>query len=112
MDLLNTEYRDIVEKILQDYADFLDSDDDVEVEVVFDRPRDRYLLVEAGWQHGYRIYGTLLHVDIVEGRLWIQHDGTEDGIAGELVEAGIPKQDIVLGYRSSEGRKLTGFAIS
>ena len=112
MDLLNTEYRDIVEKILQDYADFLDGDDDVEVELVFDRPRDRYLLVEAGWPNGYRIYGTLLHVDIVEGRLWIQHDGTEDGIAGELVEAGIPKQDIVLGYRSSEGRKLTGFAIS
>ena len=112
MDLLNTEYRDIVEKILQDYADFLDGDDDVEVELVFDRSRDRYLLVEAGWQNGYRIYGTLLHVNIVEGRLWIQHDGTEDGIAGELVEAGIPKQDIVLGYRSSEGRKLTGFAIS
>jgi hypothetical protein len=25
---------------------------------MFDRERDRYLLVETGWQNGYRIYGT------------------------------------------------------
>ncbi|HEX7447902.1 MAG TPA: element excision factor XisI family protein [Pirellulales bacterium] len=32
-----------------------------------------------------------IHVDIRGGKIWIQHDGTEDGIADRLVEAGVPK---------------------
>jgi hypothetical protein len=49
MDSLNTQYQDVVEKVLKDYADFLGSDDQIQVELVFDRERDRYLLVETGW---------------------------------------------------------------
>ncbi|MBW4631804.1 MAG: XisI protein [Iphinoe sp. HA4291-MV1] len=112
MDSLTTKYRDVVEKILKDYADFLGNDDQVQVELVFDQQRDRYLLVETGWQNGYRIYGTLLHIDIINNMLWIQHDGTEEGIAGELVAAGIPKDHIVLSFKSLEERKHTEFAIS
>jgi len=112
MDSLNTEYRDVIEKILKDYANFIDGDDQVQVELVFDRERDRYLLIETGWQDGYRIYGTLLHIDLIANKLWIQHDGTEEGIAVELVAAGIPKEHIVLGFRSIEQRKHTEFAIA
>ncbi|MBW4591777.1 MAG: XisI protein [Brasilonema angustatum HA4187-MV1] len=112
MDLLNTQYGEIIEKVLQTYTDFLGSDDQVQVELVFDRERARYLLVETGWQNGYRIYGTLLHIDVIDNKLWIQHDGTEEGIALELVAAGIPKECIVLGFRTPEQRKHTEFAIS
>ena len=112
MDSLKNDYRDIIEKVLKDYADFLGNDEDVRVELVFDRERDRYLLVEAGWEDSYRIYGTLLHIDIIDNKLWIQHDGTEDGIAVELVTAGIPKEQIVLGFRTLEERKHTDFAVS
>ncbi len=112
MDSINVQYRNIVEKVMQDYIDFLGSDDEVQAELVFDRDRDRYLLVETGWQNGYRIYGTLLHIDIINNKLWIQHDGTESGIAVELVAAGVPKDDIVLGFRPLEERKHTEFAVS
>ena len=50
--------------------------------------------------------------DIKGSKVWIQHDGTEDGIAYELEAAGIPKERIVLAYRSLERRKLTEYAIS
>ena len=85
MDSLKSQYRNIIEKVLEDYADFLRNDEEVQVELVFDQERDRYL-VETGWQNGYRIYGTLLHIDIIDNKLWIQHDGTEEGIAVELGE--------------------------
>lgn len=111
MDSLKAQYRDIIEKVLKDYADFLGNDAEVQMELVFDRERDRYLLVEHGWQNGYRIYGTLLHVDIIDNKPWIQHDGTEEGIAVELVAAGIPKEQIVLGFRTLEQRKHTEFAV-
>ena len=112
MDSLNNQYRDVVEKVLKDYADFLGSEDEVLVEQVFDRKHDRYLLVETGWQNGYRIYGTLLHIDLIDNKLWIQHDGTEEGIALDLVAAGIPKEHIVLGFKPPEQRKHTKFAVA
>lgn len=107
MDSLKVKYREIIEKVLKDYADFLGNDENVKIELVFDKERDRYLLVEAGWQDGYRIYGTLLHIDIIDNQLWIQHDGTEEGIAVDLVAAGIPKEQVVLGFRTLEQRKYT-----
>lgn len=118
MDSLNFNARDVIEKVLKDYAEFLSSDEQVQVELVFDRERGReaccqayrYLLVETGWQNGYRIYGTLLHIDVIDHKLWIQHDGTEEGVALDLVAAGIPKEQIVLGFRPLSERKYTEFA--
>jgi len=49
-------------------------------------------------------------VDVREEKIWIQRDGTEEGIANELVEAGIPPDQIVLAFRHPDTRKYTGFA--
>ncbi|MBE9062390.1 XisI protein [cf. Phormidesmis sp. LEGE 11477] len=109
---MNSDYREIIKKLLREYVDFLSQDETIQQELVFDHERDRYLLVETGWQNDKRIYGPFLHLDIKDGKVWIQHDGTEDGIAYELEAAGIPKDRIVLGYRSLERRKLTEYAVS
>ena len=109
---LIAQYRQIIEKIFQDYAEFLDTDRQIQIELVLDQKCDRYLLVETGWQNGYRIYGTLLHIDIIDQKIWIQHDGTEDGIADELVAAGIPQKQIILAFKSPEIRPYTDFAIA
>ncbi|MDB9307513.1 element excision factor XisI family protein [Aphanizomenon sp. CS-733/32] len=37
-----------------------------------------------------------MHIDIINNQVWIQRDGTEDGITNELVNASIPKNQIVL----------------
>lgn len=112
MDSLNHQYRAVVEQVLSNYAAFLGHDDQVQIELIFDREHDRYLLVETGWQNNNRIYGTLLHIDILDDKLWIQQDGTEAGIAEDLVAAGVPKKQIVLGFKSPERRRLTEFAVS
>ncbi len=39
-----------------------------------------------------------------------QYDGTEHGLANELVEAGVPRDRIVLGFKPPEVRPYTGFA--
>ena len=44
-------------------------------------------------------------------KFWIQRDGTEAGIAYVLIAAGVPKSDIVIGYRSLYMRKFTELAI-
>jgi hypothetical protein len=52
----------------------------------------------------------MIHVDIKDGKIWIQRDFTEEGIPNQLVELGVPKTDIVLGFRSPYVRQFTGFA--
>lgn len=44
--------------------------------------------------------------------MWIQRDGTEDGIALDLENAGIPKDHIVLGFKPPEVRPMTGYAVT
>jgi hypothetical protein len=111
MSSVNDNYRQIIEKLLQAYADFLTQDDTIQQELVFDREHDHYLLVEVGWQAQKRIYDPFIHLDIKGDEIWIQHDGSEDGIAYELEAAGIPKDQIVLAFKSLERRQLTEYAV-
>jgi hypothetical protein len=80
--------------------------------IIFDEERDRYLILHVGWQDEQRIHGCPVHIDIKDGKIWIQRDFTEAGLAHELVEMGVPKEDIVLAFRSPFVRQFTGFAVA
>jgi XisI protein len=105
-------YRNIIESVLTEYASLPYSYADIQSEVVFDRLRDRYLWMDIGWDGDRRVHGCLVHIDLIDGKIWIQRDGTEEGIAADLERAGIPKQQIVLGFRPPEIRPHTGYAIA
>jgi hypothetical protein len=106
------EYRNIIKRIITEYAQFNPSYGDINAETVFDEERDHYQLVYEGWNGFERVHGSVIHVDIRNDKVWIQHDGTEDGIAEELVDAGIPRDHIVLGFHLPEKRKYTEFAVA
>jgi hypothetical protein len=99
------DYRETIEDILLEYTKVPYTHGEIEFEPVFDRENDRYLLMILGRENGRRVHGCLIHVDIINDKIWIQRDGTERGIANELVEAGVPKDRIVLGFRSPEIKK-------
>ena len=105
-------YRQIIETILTEYTRIPYAYGDIQTESVFDRTHDRYLLVNVGWDNGKRVHGCLVHIDIIDGKLWLQRDGTEHGIAKELVQAGVPKDHIVLGFRPAEVRQYTEYAVA
>jgi hypothetical protein len=103
-------YRQIIRGLIQDFAQYRPSRGEVQIEVIFDEANDHYELMYAGWNGIYRIHGSVLHVDIRDGKVWIQHDGTEEGIAEKLVEAGIPPDRIVLAFKHPGIRPHTGYA--
>jgi hypothetical protein len=105
-------YRTIIKDLIREYAKVRPSVGDVQIEVVFDESNDHYELVYAGWNRTYRIHGSVVHIDIRDGKVWIQEDGTHDGIANDLVRAGIPKDRIVLGFKHPGLRPHTGFAVA
>ncbi|MEC4805170.1 MAG: XisI protein [Jaaginema sp. PMC 1079.18] len=102
----------VIIKVLQDYQNFIGNDSDSHIQLIIDQSKTHYLLIETGWQNNRRIYGNLIHIDIIGNKIWIQQDGTEAGIANELVQQGIPPQQIVLAFKTPERRKITDFAVS
>lgn len=105
-------YRQLIQESLSERAKLRSPNDPIESQTIFDHERDHYQLVYLGWKNSStRIYGCALHVDIINGKIWVQHDGTEDAIADQLVTKGVPKQDIVLAYHAPHVRQYTEFAV-
>lgn len=106
------DYVEIIKRILCEYATFKPSYGEIEVETIFDEAHGHYEVIHIGWDGWKRVHGALIHVDIRDGKVWIQHDGTEDGIASELEQAGIPREHIVLAWQHPSTRKHTAFAVA
>ena len=104
-------YRQLIRKILTEYTQSPYAYGDIQFETVFDQESDRYLVMILGRKKIRRVHGCLLHLDIIDGKIWIQCDGTEESIANELLTAGVPKEHIVLEFRSPERHKLTELAV-
>jgi hypothetical protein len=103
-------YREILRRIVTQYASWGTSRADIHNEAVIDADHDHYEVVSVGWQGRRRVHGSIVHLDIIDGKVWIQHDGTNRPVADELLAAGIPRDDIVLGFQPPDLRKYTDFA--
>ncbi len=107
-----TDFHKIVEAVLIRYLEANYANGDIQNEPIFDRQTGRYVVISSGWDGVRRIHGCLLHINLQDGKIWIQRDGTEHGIANDLVEAGIPKDKIVLGFYTTSTRQHTDYAIA
>ena len=103
-------YRAAIKRVIQDYAQFKPSIGDIEIETVFDEKSDHYEMLYIGWEGPRRVHGTVIHIDIRDGKVWIHYDGTHDGVAEDLVAAGVPRDHIVIGWHAPELREHTAYA--
>ncbi len=103
-------YEAFILQIMQEYAAIPYANLDASNELIVDRENHRYQIVTIGWDGYKRVHTATLHFDIKDGKIWIQQDQTEHGIANDLVEAGVPKSDIVLNYLLPEVREELEFA--
>ncbi|KAM3103207.1 XisI protein [Phormidesmis sp. 146-12] len=104
-------YRQLIIDLLKEHASHPVNDESLETQLIFDAENDHYQLLRLGWEGEKRIYACPIHVDIKDGKLLIQRDFTESGIAQQLVERGVPKSAIVLNFRSPFVRQFSEFAI-
>lgn len=85
---------------------------EIETEVIFDSDRDRYLLIDLGWQEHQRVYNCVIHLEIRDSKIWIQRNQTDLLIANVLVNLGVAKEDIVLGLKPPYIREYTGLGVA
>jgi hypothetical protein len=104
-------YREIIIEILTDFSkrkpmNMLEMD----VQIIIDKENDHYFLYDVGWNELERIHDCVFHFDIIKDKVWLQEDNTNVEVALLLVEKGVPKSDIVLGFQPPYKRQYTEFA--
>jgi hypothetical protein len=104
-------YREIVRRIIADYASGKPSNGQIDREAIVDREHDHYEVIHVGWDGQRRVHGSVVQIDIIGDKVWLQYDGTNRPVADELIAAGIPQENIVLGFHPADVRPLTGFAV-
>ncbi len=104
-------YREIVSQLMRQRALHQPANVDAQVSPMVDTLYDHYGVIMVGWNNDERMQGLVIHLDIIDGKIWVQYDGTYPGVVDDLLEAGIPKEDIVLGFHPPEVRPYTDFAV-
>ncbi len=111
MDKVN-KYREYVQQLISTHANSDEDKEEVEVQLVMDTVRDHYQWMNVGWEGFKRVYNCYIHLDIKDGKIWIQQNWTEDDLAADLVEMGVPREDIVLGLQPPFKRPYTDYGVA
>jgi hypothetical protein len=108
------DYPKLIERILTKYVELSKRhpSPDVETFLIVDNTQTHYIWMNLGWQGGERLSGMTVYVRIRDGKFWIEEDWTENGIAMDLIHAGVPKEDIVLAFHDPKMRPYTEFAVA
>lgn len=104
-------YQDCILKLLTDHAQNVSNDKEIEAQIIADQKNCHYQLLYLGWHNQRRVFGPVMHFDIKDGKVWIQWNGTEEEVGDRLVEMGVPKQDIVVGFHPPYVRQYTDYAV-
>ena len=102
-------YRQVITTILSDLAEAT-AQDSVETLPLFDSSHDNYLLLAAGWDGVRRIHHIVAHLRIKNDKVWVEADNTDAEIVRQLLDAGVPREAIVLAFYSPQKRLLTEYA--
>ncbi|MFN0036346.1 MAG: XisI protein [Saprospiraceae bacterium] len=107
-------YQDVLVKYLSDFASRSKPVNlpDVETRLIADRERNSFQVVRIGWQGERFVFAVVFHFDIKGGKIWFQCNNTEREVVDELMEMGVSKDDIVLGFQPPYARHHSGFAVA
>jgi XisI protein len=109
-----TNYRNIIKATITEYATTrrMFNHGDAEFQLIFDEEHGHYQLYRVGWEGFTRIHYCVFHIDIKNDKVWVQENATDYDIVGELEDANIPKEDIVLAFHAPYKRPYTGYAVA
>jgi hypothetical protein len=93
-------YKSVITNSLEAHAELANqmSQSGLETHAVLDDSQGRYALLRVGWQQKKRVRTVILYVRLYDGKIWIEEDWTENGLAADLIAAGIPREIIILAF--------------
>ena len=108
-----TKYRGIAKVISDEVMSKLSSSTEFDSLPIIDDVHGQYLIMSDGWEGIERSYGPIIHIEVKEsGKVWLRCDGTDLEIGQELLDRGVLKSDLILGFYSPKMREYGGFAVA
>lgn len=105
-------YREAVQSLLKRYVAEDVASEDVEVQLIFDVEGDHYQWMNVGWEGLKRVYRSIVHFDIRDGKVWLQQNLTDLNPADDLIEMGVEREDIVLGLQPPYKQPYTDYGVA
>ena len=82
-------------------------------QVVADTKHHHYQVLNMYWEKGSFKYFVIFHFEIKpDGKVWLWVNNTDILVTEDLIDKGIPKKEIVLGFHAPEVRAYTGYAVA
>lgn len=97
-----TRYRQIIQQVLEDYAQTMSRGNQVQILPVCDTRHDQYLLVSLGWINKRREHAIVFHAQLGNGQFLIADDRTEAGIGNLLLASGVAEGDVQMAWDASQ----------
>lgn len=102
-----------IKSILSEFARILDSKPDaIDTILVEDDKHQTYSVLEMGWENHSRVQTMPIFIRLKNGKVWIEEDKTNYPFVDLLVENGVSKSNIVLGFLPPEYRENSEFAVA
>ncbi|MBE9041602.1 XisI protein [Oscillatoriales cyanobacterium LEGE 11467] len=97
------QYRTEICTVFNQYLKDLPSKEQNETIAICDEKTDNYLLMNVGWNGYQRQHGIFFHLRIIEEKIHIEWNGTEE-IVENLIEQGIPESAFIPAFRHPDFR--------
>jgi XisI protein len=106
-------YSQLIQDLLAEYvANPGSSMPSVQTQILTNLQAHHYQLLRIGWHNNRFIHTIMFHFDIIGEKVWIQQNNTDVLIADELMERGVLRSDIVLGFVPENARQHSGFSVA
>lgn len=90
-------YAEILTKVVRAEEQYQPSFAPIKIVPVCDASSGQFLLLMIGWEGPRRVDRILFHAQLLDGQVYLETDGTEEGLSSLLIEAGIRAEDILSG---------------
>lgn len=92
-------YQDAVIGLLEKYVAIKPENlPNIEQHLLADRMHNHFAFIRLGWNDDHFIYQCVIHFDIKDDKIWLQHNQTDQNLIEELQERGVNPQDITIGF--------------
>lgn len=105
-------YQQIIRKELKVYETRrIDNAPDVKFHLVVSEDQTDFLLLSIGWRGKQFQNNVMFHFQIRGNKVWILKNNTDVEIGEILVEEGIPKSDIVIGWLPTYLQEMSDYGV-
>lgn len=107
------QFQETIIKVLEEWLDVKSQDNDsIKNYLIADTVGNHFQLLRMGWAEDTYVFNPMIHIDIIDDKIWLQANYTDENIAEDLVMEGIDRKDIVLGLQPPFVRPHTAYGVA